>query len=120
MFSYGDGASELINQMREEIDDTRQEPDGVYPDGHNFSDQTLLTLHAAEGLNLGRLTARCCEILARAYARYPTASRMGPVGESVAASKHYRLEAARLRQLHGYSSNTRHLGAQSVPVEVVI
>ena len=117
MFTYGDGAPEIITTLRDEIDDTQEKPNGVFPDGRNFSDERLTELLVAEGQHLGRFTARCCEILARAYARYPTAMRLGPEDETVNAFEHYTAEASRLRRLHGFVGGRRR-GATAVPTEV--
>jgi hypothetical protein len=116
-FTYGDDAAEIITKLRDEIDDTQEKPDGVFPDGRNFSDERLTELYSDEGQHLGRFIARCCEILARAYARYPTATRLGPEDETVNAFEHYTTEASRLRRLHGYVGGRRR-GALSVPTEV--
>lgn len=101
-FTYGEGADEQITLLRDEIGDTKINPDGIFPEGENSGDNRLTYLYNDEGQHLGRFTARCCEILARAYARYPTASRLGPADETVKASEYYKDEAARLRALYGY------------------
>lgn len=121
MFTYGEGASELINQLRDEIDDTRESPDGIFPLGENFGDNRLVYLYNDEGQHMGRFTARCCEILARAYAKYPTASRLGPSDETLKATDYYTKEAQRLRQLYGHhnTAGTRHPFSGSVPFQGV-
>ncbi|MBK8989265.1 MAG: hypothetical protein IPM39_24910 [Chloroflexi bacterium] len=121
MFTYGEGATELINQLRNEVQDNKESPDGVFPLGENFGDDHLTYLYHDESQHLGRFTARCCEILARAYARFPTASRLGPSDETLKAADYYSAEARRLRQLYGYPNNTgiRYPFSGSVPFQSV-
>ncbi|MBE2223850.1 MAG: hypothetical protein IAF02_20085 [Anaerolineae bacterium] len=116
-FTYGDEAPALLNLLRDEIDDTQENPKGVFPDGRNFSDARLTEILLEEAQIIGRFTARCCEILSRAYARFPTQTRLGPTGETIKAFEYYRGEAARLRRLHGHTQRRRG-GATSVPLEV--
>jgi hypothetical protein len=116
-FTYGADAEPIINTLRDEIDDTQVKPGGVYPDGRNFSDQRLLELYTDEGVHLGRFIARCCEILARAYAHHPTSMRLGPEGEEYNAFGYYTAEASRLRRLHGYL-HSRKPTTQAIPTEV--
>lgn len=101
-FTYGEGADELINTLRDEIGDVNENPDGVFPEGENFGDNRLVYLYNEEGQHMGRFTARCCEVLARAYARYPTATRIGPSDETLKAADYYKDEARRLRLLYGF------------------
>ena len=102
MFTYGEEATDLLNTLRDEIGDTKEAPEGVFPEGENFGDNRLIYLYNDEGQHLGRFTARCCELLGRAYARYPTATRLGPSDETVKAVDYFKEEARRLRQLYGW------------------
>lgn len=107
----------VISLLREEIDDTKVDPNGVFPDGRNFTDEHLTRILKDEGNDYGRFAAKACELLARAYARFPTATRLGPENETVNAFKHYTAEASRLRKTHGYAKR-RTNSAVSVPTKV--
>lgn len=93
--------AEPVGQIRLEIGDAEEDPHGIRPQGRNFSDVQLLYFYTAEGSHVGRAAARACEVLVREWAKEPTAVRLGPQSEEMIASQFFRLEADRLRRVHG-------------------
>ena len=100
-FSYDLTSS--IGLVKLEIGDV-SESAGVKPDGSAFSDEELTAILSGEGDVVGRAAARCCEILARTYARFVDVTA-GPRKESLSqAATAYRQQAEALREQYGYGS----------------
>jgi len=100
---------EPLITLRTEIGDDVLAPNGIKPDGGNFTDEFLLAKHSQEG-TIGRTLAALCETLARQYAPHPTRNKMGPYSSANEAYQHYKSESNKLRRLHGYTPTDTQLG----------
>ncbi len=110
--------TEPVGQIRLEIGDDVEDPEGVRPHGRNFSDAQLTHFYSQEGRHVGRAAAKACEVLARDWAKEPTAVRLGPQGEEINTSAFFRLEADRLRRVYGRNQVTinRPMGSAGVRI----
>lgn len=93
---YIEGGS-TSSKMRLRIGDTREDPNGMLPEGRNFEDEELDWFYSQAGENLDLAVALAFEAAAAAWSPYPSEIRMGPESQKIPAAQYYADRAANIR-----------------------
>ncbi len=96
IYDIGD-ASDISSQMRLELGDNREDPDGILPEGKNFSDEELDYFYDQESDNFWLGVARAFESAAARWSAYPSQIRLGPESQTIPAAKYYAQRAKDVR-----------------------
>ena len=95
------------SRMRLELGDQRQDPNGMLPEGRNFSNAELDHFYDQESDDLWLSVARAFDSAAAEWAQYPNEIRLGPETQKLTANAYFagRAQAIRTkRQLPGSAS----------------
>lgn len=114
MFTYN--TSTTVGKVRLEIGDNQIEPNGILPDGRNFSDDEITAFFTEEGSVL-RTAARCLEVASRRWARVPKQQTTGSESSSQETASHLLRQALELRRRYGHTNRTIASGSVRVDAE---
>lgn len=90
-----------IGEIRLLIGDDQRAPDGILPDGANFTDEQITKIRTTEGAHNQRAAAALLELAARRWSRRATRYKLGDEAEERKTAQALSDEAKRLRRVHG-------------------
>lgn len=94
---------QAVSRIRLEIGDT-VEGEGVKPEGTNFTDDELLYFYTSEGSDIGRASAKACEVLTTMWAK-AVKTMFGSLVDPSRVSYNYRKQAEALRAQYGQATS---------------
>ncbi len=106
---------QIVSTLRLNLGDSTKDK-GAKPDGTNFQDDELYYFYTDEGNNVGRATARGCEVLASHWSKAPR-TMFGSLVDPRHVTRNYQKQANEFRKQYGYHEGR--LGAFSVSMKQI-
>ena len=87
----------IVSQMRLELGDHKVDPDGMLPEGNNFSDEELTHFYSQEGDDFWAAIARSFDAAAARWSAYPWEVWFGPERHRMKPAEYYAERASNIR-----------------------